>query len=436
MNMCPYPWQCINIEYTGMVRPCCFIKNGERFGNINNSSFEEIWNGDAMQQLRAAWRDGDLVAAGCDECRKLIYDPVYHYLDFLFEDSAYPEPVLNNYIKNKEEYTLKETLLQSYPISVTYSEDTRCNIDCIMCYQHTIKNLKLDPAISRNTFASLGKYALNIDWGGGEGLLQPSFIEHMKNRSEGFCFSNSFITNGTLLTKETVDFLASFPFCSVNISLDASSEATYKQIRRGGCLETVHNNIKYFLEKRKEHKRFWITTSFLWQKLNFTEVVDFLRWSKEFLVPTVIQPLIQFPVPLRIDIFHNMPEETFGYEKIKKEALLAAEALDESTKGIKRFFTKSPRPSLPSLRRCLGIIDEGMAKWAVYSWRDCSLFSYEETAPQRYLVALKGSEAISYAPVPRSGKLRIKVPENEKVTYEVWKDIYGDSRVLLPESAL
>lgn len=47
---CPYPWQWVVILSSGYVGPCCWY-NGN-IGCINLQSFDSIWNGNVMKELR------------------------------------------------------------------------------------------------------------------------------------------------------------------------------------------------------------------------------------------------------------------------------------------------------------------------------------------------------------------------------------------------
>jgi|SRR5580658_2083088 MoaA/NifB/PqqE/SkfB family radical SAM enzyme len=52
---CRAPWEWALVSTDGDVRPCCFAPG--TLGNLNQASFDEIWNGKEMQRLR-----GDLLA--------------------------------------------------------------------------------------------------------------------------------------------------------------------------------------------------------------------------------------------------------------------------------------------------------------------------------------------------------------------------------------
>ena len=48
---CREPWKTVNIAHDGNVYPCCILPM-DPLGNLNDQTFEEIWNGAAYQELR------------------------------------------------------------------------------------------------------------------------------------------------------------------------------------------------------------------------------------------------------------------------------------------------------------------------------------------------------------------------------------------------
>lgn len=53
-NECRYPWDNVQVLANGVVQPCCWIysSDGSGVGNLNLNSFEEVWNGETMQDIR------------------------------------------------------------------------------------------------------------------------------------------------------------------------------------------------------------------------------------------------------------------------------------------------------------------------------------------------------------------------------------------------
>lgn len=72
-NKCSWPWQSAYIDSKGDVVPCCIIADADTvtMGNVFETSFEEVWNGAAYQELRRRIRDHDLPAY----CRSCYRDP-------------------------------------------------------------------------------------------------------------------------------------------------------------------------------------------------------------------------------------------------------------------------------------------------------------------------------------------------------------------------
>lgn len=48
---CRHAWDNVQIMADGVVKPCCWIDGGG-IGNLNLHSFEEVWNGEIMQDIR------------------------------------------------------------------------------------------------------------------------------------------------------------------------------------------------------------------------------------------------------------------------------------------------------------------------------------------------------------------------------------------------
>lgn len=65
--ICKRPWDNVLIGIDGKVRFCCHASNGRKsvLGNLNDSSFEEIWNGQAARRIRRAFLNGEIP----DECK-------------------------------------------------------------------------------------------------------------------------------------------------------------------------------------------------------------------------------------------------------------------------------------------------------------------------------------------------------------------------------
>lgn len=66
VKVCYEPWQTTYVTYDGHVRPCCAM--GESFGNLLDSSFEEIWNSKKLQLLRRTVNSKNPAFIECRDC--------------------------------------------------------------------------------------------------------------------------------------------------------------------------------------------------------------------------------------------------------------------------------------------------------------------------------------------------------------------------------
>jgi|GEM_PF-5245778 radical SAM protein with 4Fe4S-binding SPASM domain len=69
-EQCHWPWKGMLIGHEGEVYPCCQWK-GSVMGNVNEQTFEAIWNGEKYRQLRNEWICGEL-NENCRNCSALM----------------------------------------------------------------------------------------------------------------------------------------------------------------------------------------------------------------------------------------------------------------------------------------------------------------------------------------------------------------------------
>ena len=70
-KQCVWPWESSYISKTGDVVPCCIIGDEKvvSFGNINKSSFKEIWNSDNYKNFRSDIKNNK-IPSYCQNCYK------------------------------------------------------------------------------------------------------------------------------------------------------------------------------------------------------------------------------------------------------------------------------------------------------------------------------------------------------------------------------
>jgi radical SAM protein with 4Fe4S-binding SPASM domain len=128
----------------------------------------------------------------------------------------------------------------------------RCNFDCVHCYCQGIK-AKLEELTTeewKHILDELQKEGcVFLVFSGGEPLLREDFLEiYSLAKTKGFLIS--IFTNGSLLTKEVVDYFAEAPPYSIEITFNGVTETTYDAVTRmPGLFPQVITHIKQLVKK-------------------------------------------------------------------------------------------------------------------------------------------------------------------------------------------
>jgi uncharacterized protein len=135
-----------------------------------------------------------------------------------------------------------------------------CNLACSYCYEGTLKGnhfMSQETADQLIEFVKASvtpiKTRINIDFYGGEPLLSFELIKYISQELQGFAkergieYSFCLITNGTLLTRQKAEELASLGLRGVKITLDGTKEThdKFRPFKSGaGSFDTIIRNIK------------------------------------------------------------------------------------------------------------------------------------------------------------------------------------------------
>ena len=130
---------------------------------------------------------------------------------------------------------------QKIPIGVSFELTPRCNLRCKMCYvRHSLNDQSTkERELTTEQWLQLAQEAkdagmLFLALTGGEVLLREDFkllYENFVNMG----LMVQFISNGTMITSEIVNFLAALPPYRVDISLYGASAATYQKVTGYGA---------------------------------------------------------------------------------------------------------------------------------------------------------------------------------------------------------
>jgi radical SAM protein with 4Fe4S-binding SPASM domain len=186
-------------------------------------------------------------------------------------------------IKEKSDYLgqLERKLLPGgRPISGQIDLTYRCNLKCQHCFivqEKDKKELTFKEVISSiNKIHEAG--CLWLSFSGGEVFLRKDFLDiYAYARKKGFLIS--ILTNGTLITQHTADYLANLsPFC-IDITLNGITEQVYEEVTQvKGSFAQVMQAIKLLKERNLP-----LTLKSNGMKINRDEILKIKQFSEELL---------------------------------------------------------------------------------------------------------------------------------------------------------
>ncbi len=265
-NICYAPFSQLLLSPTGHVYPCCWNQEF-LLGNVNDNSFEELWNGAAIQKLRKEFLTGDINICK-QQVKHLNCHKIFHYLK---------PHITTSLIQEKKPKRLDLRL------------NGTCNLKCVMC------NIWSQPeGIYDSSFfwkigpSEIFPNLLEIDMLGGEPFIQSDtfkLIQQIKTVNPACSWAFSTNANYTF-DKKISDALDGLPIRWISVSIDSVVEETYVKLRKGGnftkMLKTFTDIIAYRNSRIKNNGWFSISATMCVQKLNWKELRIFLNFCKMY----------------------------------------------------------------------------------------------------------------------------------------------------------
>jgi len=182
--------------------------------------------------------------------------------------------------------------LAKFPTHLDFELGDLCNQACIMCprnkvtHTNTEYTLNTKRKLSYEVFDKVIQEAADhrlasINLGAfAEPLIHNDMFKFVSLASQAGIIDIRIITNGILLSKYTHKILDS-GITNLFISVDASTAASYEQIRGQGFNEVIESIENFITERNRSHLRFpFVRVSFVEMNINRHEKTDFLeRWS-------------------------------------------------------------------------------------------------------------------------------------------------------------
>ena len=171
------------------------------------------------------------------------------------------------------------------PLQLNVELTANCNLRCKMCYRNYDIQVR-DGTLSLIDIHELARQFAQMEipslWlSGGEPLMHPDIKEVVRTFSSVKPLDFCMVTNGLLLFPDISRSLIEAGLTWLSISIDASNEDTYRNIR-GGDYATVIENIDSFLALREKmgSRLPFLRVSFIKMKENADEENTFIEHWK------------------------------------------------------------------------------------------------------------------------------------------------------------
>ncbi len=240
---CNQPWNTIYIPWNGeKVMPCCYGPHD--LGDLNFSSFDDIWNGNRYRTLRKQISTGDVrgTCIPCYQNKRSYTDHITPFLGRLFKKDKG-----RNLRMSIRDYIGRKKSIRNSPYVIYLDISSACNIRCRKCYVYAHENLPPLGHMTMEVFSKISPLFGNamqvICTGIGESLLNPHFMDMIDIIKRNKC-RVSFNTNGLLLNEERTLRMVEMGVDEMVFSIDTISPDLYNYLHRGGDHDILMANIR------------------------------------------------------------------------------------------------------------------------------------------------------------------------------------------------
>jgi MoaA/NifB/PqqE/SkfB family radical SAM enzyme len=235
-------------------------------------------------------------------------------------------------------------------ISITVT--SRCNLHCVTCHHAfgKVKKEDFNTALLEKTDDFLSS-ALLVDLTGlGEPLLSPVFWQILDRypvteTTTDRDFQLNFNSNGTLLTRESIQKILNARVKIIRISMDAADPELFWKIR-GAKLNEVVDGLQTLISERNKLRRRYplIGVQMTLMRLNIQQVVPIIDLCSKIGVDFLdVWPLNELPEPMLKIWSVSQSGWSFNY----RDELLSALPPDELKSVVNRFHEYAHQKCVP-----------------------------------------------------------------------------------------
>ena len=267
--ICPAPFSQVYIYHDGRVFLCpdCYTSPESQIGNLNEQSFDEIWNSQKARTIR----NNTLIA------QYLHCNPKSCMEKTNYNAKVIPTKGISYSVKQKK-----------YPQMVCLGPDWECNASCIMCRQ----------SLSRLTDEQLGDFDEKIEkWY--LPILKDAKELTLSTTSDPFGSRNTrllmkkaaekypklkfnIMTNGILCDKyNCTETGIEGRINKVMFSIHASNKEVYDRVVKNGNFEKMCENLRTMADLKAKNKIGELYLGFVVSSKNYENIPDFCEFARK-----------------------------------------------------------------------------------------------------------------------------------------------------------
>jgi radical SAM protein with 4Fe4S-binding SPASM domain len=358
-TFCTLPWVNLSTDVNGSLRPCCKFAQPEasneyQLPNMKEGTLDILWNDQRFQALRQAFLDGKKPKE-CQSC----WD----------EEAAGMPSFRVQWAKDKKINTddvIFTPIATQGPRAMDLKLNNVCNLKCRICgpqasstflkeYQERF-NIKIEDGSYwlSNKILETANEAVILQWAqdlihlevtGGEPMASPENIKVLElliNSGRAEHISILLNTNGTLYNKKFLDLLVRFKEITLCISVDDLGERLEYE-RYPTEWNTVQDNIKKFIELKKQHSNLFLTLCPTVSVFNVYYLPEYLQWSQSMNMFTYFN-ILHYPPSHSIKNLPDKLKEIVSFRLDKPEFNIVKNFLHLTTDDqnlIKEFINKN-----------------------------------------------------------------------------------------------
>jgi hypothetical protein len=272
--ICREPFIRFDIGPSGETLVCCGHWLNKSIGNFINDSIDDVLNSNAAQNIRKSIVNGTYQYCNHLDCSPMIAGKLPR------RDEINDQDILRAIGEGDYRVASAQQALVAF--------DQTCNLSCPSCRRERIvEKASISEAKAKAVEQKLipilsSLKVLNLN-PAGEFLSSGLSRKILASVSDESCpyLEIELISNGTLFSEKEWN---KFPgihnkIRSIRISIDAATKETFEKLRRGGKYEPFLKNMRFLAGLRERKIIPQLKFSFTYQRDNFREMADFVRFG-------------------------------------------------------------------------------------------------------------------------------------------------------------